>query len=100
MHDPALMDRTGDLRELQLQGKTQVLTGRAATTGEAAVEQDAYEDEELPTEEELHTLRRIPGHITPKVYTIAYVEMVERLSYYGCTQVCCQRISATHRHGC
>lgn len=43
--------------------------------------------DQYPTEEELYSLRRVPDKIPWKVYTIAYVEMVERLSYYGCTNV-------------
>jgi POT family proton-dependent oligopeptide transporter len=41
----------------------------------------------LPTEEELHTLRRVSDNIPLKAYTIAFVELCERLSYYGTVQV-------------
>lgn len=54
------------------------------------MEQQAYipdNVEDFPTEEELATLRRVPDHIPIKAYTIAFVELVERLSYYGTTQV-------------
>ena len=78
---PILIGKSGE-------GPTQQLTGKPGTVEEVAVEQEDYEDEELPTEEELVTLRRIPGKIPLRVYTIAYVELVERLSYYGCAQVC------------
>ena len=44
--------------------------------------------EDFPTEEELHTLRRVPDKIPLKAYTIAFVELCERLSYYGTTSVC------------
>lgn len=50
-------------------------------------EEPKYLIEEEPTEEELHTLRRVPDKIPFKIITIAYVEAVERLSYYGTTQV-------------
>ena len=43
--------------------------------------------DETPTEEEFRTLRRVPDKIPIKVYTIAYVEMVERLSYYACSNI-------------
>lgn len=43
---------------------------------------------EFPTEEELHTLRRVADHIPLKVYTLAFVELCERFSYYGTTVVC------------
>jgi POT family proton-dependent oligopeptide transporter len=40
-------------------------------------------DGDLPTDEELETLTRVPAPIPWKVFTIAFVELVERLSYYG-----------------
>jgi POT family proton-dependent oligopeptide transporter len=53
---------------------------------------DDFSDEdihgELPTEEELHTLRRVADKIPWRVYTIAFVELCERFSYYGTTVVC------------
>lgn len=48
----------------------------------------AQDSGELPTEEELHTLRRVADPIPWKAYTIAFVELVERFSYYGTTVVC------------
>jgi proton-dependent oligopeptide transporter, POT family len=44
-------------------------------------------DFEVPTEEELHTLRRVSGVIPWAAYTIAFVELCERFSYYGTTAV-------------
>jgi proton-dependent oligopeptide transporter, POT family len=44
--------------------------------------------EDFPTEEEVATLHRVPGHIPWKAYTIAFVELCERFSYYGTTVVC------------
>ncbi|KAK4104651.1 peptide transporter-like protein [Parathielavia hyrcaniae] len=41
----------------------------------------------LPTEEELHTLRRVPDKIPWAIYTIAFIELCERFSYYGTTAV-------------
>ncbi len=43
---------------------------------------------EYPTEEELHSLRRVADKIPWRVYTLAFVELVERFSYYGSTVVC------------
>jgi POT family proton-dependent oligopeptide transporter len=40
-----------------------------------------------PTEEELHTLRRVPDKIPWSIYTIAFIELCERFSYYGTTAV-------------
>lgn len=45
--------------------------------------------EDFPTEEELNTLRRVAAHIPPKLFTIAFIEMAERFSYYGCVIVVC-----------
>ncbi|KAJ4132537.1 hypothetical protein NW754_015354 [Fusarium falciforme] len=44
---------------------------------------DSSSDDELPTEEELRTLRRVSGKIKWSMYTIAFVELCERFSYYG-----------------
>lgn len=44
--------------------------------------------EEYPTAEELQTLRRVKGHINWIIYTIAFIELCERFSYYGTTAVC------------
>lgn len=45
------------------------------------------ESTELPTPEEMATLRRVPNHIPLKLFTIAFIELCERFSYYGCTVV-------------
>jgi POT family proton-dependent oligopeptide transporter len=42
---------------------------------------DSWPDK--PTEEELQTLRRVSGKIKWSMYTIAFVELCERFSYYG-----------------
>ncbi|KAG9234747.1 putative peptide transporter ptr2 [Amylocarpus encephaloides] len=41
----------------------------------------------FPTEEEFHTLRRVPDKIPWDIYTIAFIELCERFSYYGTTVV-------------
>jgi proton-dependent oligopeptide transporter, POT family len=46
------------------------------------------DDFEQPTEEELATLRRVSGQIPWTAYTVAFVELCERFSYYGTTAVC------------
>ncbi|PTB73395.1 PTR2-domain-containing protein [Trichoderma longibrachiatum ATCC 18648] len=49
-----------------------------------AVEVRSDEDyDDFPTEEELRTLRRVSGKIKWAMYTIAFVELCERFSYYG-----------------
>ena len=56
---------------------------------------DDFNDIELdgnkPTEEELHgpnALRRVSAPIPWAAYTVAFVELCERFSYYGTTIVC------------
>ncbi|KAI5455965.1 POT family-domain-containing protein [Mariannaea sp. PMI_226] len=39
--------------------------------------------DDTPTEEDLRTLRRVSGKIKWSMYTIAFVELCERFSYYG-----------------
>lgn len=41
-----------------------------------------------PTNDELANLRRVAGKIPWAAYTIAFVELCERFSYYGTTAVC------------
>lgn len=45
------------------------------------------EGEEYPTAEEIETLRRVCGVVPWSAYTIAFVELCERFSYYGTTAV-------------
>ena len=46
------------------------------------------EGEEYPTAEEVDKLRRVCGTVPWSAYTIAFVELCERFSYYGTTVVC------------
>lgn len=66
-----------------------VMGGQAMGTV-ALTEEELHDDSNLidPTEEEFHTLRRVPNKIPWLVYTIAFVELCERFSYYGTTIVC------------
>ncbi|KAK6349409.1 hypothetical protein TWF696_005694 [Orbilia brochopaga] len=45
------------------------------------------EEEDAPTEEEMTTLRHVSDKIPWNAYTIAFVELCERFSYYGTTVV-------------
>lgn len=45
-------------------------------------------DKTSPTDEELVNLRRVSGKIPWAAYTVAFVELCERFSYYGTTAVC------------
>lgn len=57
------------------------------------ISDDASESVDFPTVEEMTTLRRVPAPIPWKIYTIAFVELVERMSYYGTTAVYSNYIS-------
>lgn len=46
------------------------------------------DDVEKPSENELATLRRVSGKIPWIAYTVAFVELCERFSFYGTTVVC------------
>lgn len=46
------------------------------------------EGEEYPTAKEVDTLRRVCGAVPWSAYTIAFIELCERFSYYGTTAVC------------
>ncbi|CAM1508353.1 Fc.00g052010.m01.CDS01 [Cosmosporella sp. VM-42] len=48
---------------------------------------NAPSDLEFPTAQELGTLRRVPNHVPLKLFSIAFIELCERFSYYGTTVV-------------
>ncbi|KAJ5809077.1 uncharacterized protein N7503_001295 [Penicillium pulvis] len=48
---------------------------------------DSSLQKEYPNEENLRTLHRVPGKISWITYTIAFVELCERFSYYGTTAI-------------
>ena len=59
--------------------------------GSADITQYGSEEElnpDFPSEEERATLRRVSGPIPWIAFTIAFVELCERFSYYGTTIVC------------
>ncbi|EGX89514.1 oligopeptide transporter [Cordyceps militaris CM01] len=64
------------------------VTETDATNADARVTGDVLNsDLPGPTTEELATLRRVPDKIPIKLYTIAFIELCERFSYYGSTVV-------------
>ena len=77
------------------------LTGRRESVSKAIAEKEreledvarrGSELDNTPTQEELHgsnALRRVAAPIPWAVYTVAFVELCERFSYYG-TQVVCE----------
>ncbi|PHH77609.1 hypothetical protein CDD80_436 [Ophiocordyceps camponoti-rufipedis] len=61
----------------------EMVVSKASVAGVASLHsaQDDYEGR--PTDEEMHTLRRVSGKIMWSMWTIAFVELCERFSYYG-----------------
>lgn len=49
---------------------------------------DSDGDPSEPTPEEMKTLRRVSGKIPWQAYTITFVELCERFSWYGTTALC------------
>ena len=47
---------------------------------------------DFPSDEDLHTLRRVADEIPLKIFTIAFIELCERFSYYGAIIVVCALI--------
>ncbi|PLB36751.1 putative MFS peptide transporter [Aspergillus candidus] len=52
-----------------------------------AVDDDLDSKKTYPTDDDLRTLRRVAGKIPWTTYTVAFVELCERFSYYGTTAV-------------
>lgn len=63
--------------------------------GKPTLAADFVDDENYPTEEEIKTLPRVADNIPWRVYTVAFVELCERFSYYGTTIVCMSLIRIT-----
>ena len=62
------------------------IRGSVASTN-SATQFDADGEYEIPTEEDKLNLRRVSGQIPWSAYTVAFVELCERFSYYGTTAV-------------
>ncbi|KAK6535698.1 hypothetical protein TWF694_002148 [Orbilia ellipsospora] len=81
-HDPALAQPLDEKHEHVADNQLPIYDGHDKNHG--AFER---EEEDAPTEEELHTLRHVSDKIPWNAYTIAFVELCERFSYYGTTVV-------------
>ncbi|EGD93138.1 peptide transporter [Trichophyton mentagrophytes] len=74
---------------------TSALDEKELSTVQAIAANGAHESDdeatglrrELPTDEEIATLRRVPDKIPWIAFTITFVELCERFSYYGTTAV-------------
>ncbi|KAJ4377534.1 hypothetical protein N0V83_000359 [Neocucurbitaria cava] len=82
--DHALVDRSGDPERKHPELHTTGPPTYLHSEGKAGLQDHYLHDaDDFPTVEEIATLRRVPAQIPWKIYTIAFVELVERLSYYG-----------------
>jgi POT family proton-dependent oligopeptide transporter len=87
--DPALIDRSGDPQRKNPDPNFHTANVPPAylhSEGKATLQDSMLADsdaDDFPTEEDLVTLQRVPAKIPWKIYTIAFVELVERMSYYG-----------------
>lgn len=92
-HDPALalgpdMNHEGP-KSAHVVELPPVVEGKAVEK-QAAYEHDDFDEAvegDMPTAEDFENLRRVSDKIPWKVYTIAFVELCERFSYYGTTVV-------------
>jgi len=81
-HDPALVDGQNEKR------RDSVTELPAVIEGQKTLRNDIISGEgDFPTQEEIATLERIGDPVPWKAYTIAFVELCERFSYYGTTVV-------------
>lgn len=82
--------RVGALEDITQDRRRSSVTRKGMVISEI-VENNFGAGERPPTEDELHgpnKLRRVAAPIPWSVYTVAFVELCERFSYYG-TQVVC-----------
>jgi POT family proton-dependent oligopeptide transporter len=73
-----------DISEAKAQSDVPPTTTLVPTAGASSTSDDEFPS---PTEEELAALVRVSGKIPWTAYTIAFVELCERFSYYGTTAV-------------
>ncbi|EEQ28888.1 hypothetical protein McanMca71_001050 [Microsporum canis] len=86
---------------------TSALDEKELSTVQAIAANGAHESDdeatglrkELPTDEEIATLRRLPDRIPWIAFSIAFVELCERFSYYGTTAVFVNFIQQPLPHG-
>ena len=86
-HDPSLLIPPDPRHELGAEAHSTGLP--VVVDGKATLPTDYLSDEDCPTEEDVLKCRRVADKIPFRVYTIAFVELCERFSYYG-TQILCK----------
>lgn len=85
--------QTAGLTDLHVDGgRRESVTKAGIEKAMVAAQRRGSEYDDIPTEADLHgptALRRVAAPIPWAVYTVAFVELCERFSYYG-TQVVCK----------
>lgn len=85
------MNAASDLETMEVvnaEKKMAFTNEKHGSHGESSIAGSSSDEFRHPTEEELATLTRVSGKIPWQAYTIAFVELCERFSYYGTTAVC------------
>lgn len=77
-----------DLSEKRLDTSQDLTIEPAPVTQISGEGEDEPLDKTYPSDEDLRTLRRVSGHLHWTIFTVAFVELCERFSYYGTTAVC------------
>ena len=97
MSSSAKQGDTIEAQQSEEQRHINVVQGEKPPAGKGGAVEDSNSDtdtlvgpngEQYPTEDEKTDLRKVCGHIPWTSYTIAFVELCERFSYYGTTAVC------------
>ncbi|KAF9739035.1 hypothetical protein PMIN06_005284 [Paraphaeosphaeria minitans] len=83
--DRSFIDGSGDPERKHPEAHVTGPPAYLLSEGKATL-QESYlgsDRDDFPTPEQLRTLRRVPQKIPLKIFTIAFVELCERMSYYG-----------------
>jgi proton-dependent oligopeptide transporter, POT family len=83
-HDPSLLIPGNPMDPEHRRASASELP--AVVEGKPTLRPEIIDADNMPTEEDLATLPRVADHINWRIYTIAFVELCERFSYYG-TQI-------------
>jgi POT family proton-dependent oligopeptide transporter len=83
--DRAFLDGSGDPERKHPEAHATSPPDYLLSEGKAALQESdlASDRDDYPTEEQLRTLRRVPQKIPWKIFTIGFIELCERMSYYG-----------------
>ena len=88
-HDKIIREKLSDSKEIAIDESS---IEPAPIAQAKSIPHDGDDDEALqkvyPTDEDIRTLRRVADALPWTTFTVAFVELCERFSYYGTTAVC------------